>query len=42
MVMGHNGIDTPKSLEEALQFTQWAQQEFGAVPRPQAVKPYIP
>lgn len=41
MVFGHP-VDTEKSLQEALQFVQRAQQEYGAIPRPHISKSFVP
>lgn len=41
MVFGHP-VDTEKSLAEALRFVQWAQEEYGAIPRPHVAKAFIP
>jgi len=41
MVFGHP-VDTEQSLTDALHFMQWAQQEYGAIPRPHVARSFFP
>lgn len=42
MVFGHAGVDTSESLERSYEFTQHTIDKFGAVPRPQVAKSFVP
>ncbi|MBI2572893.1 radical SAM protein [Candidatus Woesearchaeota archaeon] len=42
MVFGHNGIDTPKTLQLAYEFTMDMVERYQAVPRPHVAKAFVP